>query len=45
MAHGENPVLETMTDMIIGSPRTVAAVGKIAESLNLAIQLGTEDTK
>src|SRR5512141_1544396 len=104
MAQGENPVLETMTDMIaaslarteldarslllvriaalaavdapmmsymlhlgpakdagltvedvqdvlvavapiIGSPRTVAAVGKIAESLDLAIRLGTEDTK
>lgn len=103
MAQGENPVLETMTDMvaaslsrseldarslllvriaalaavdaptmsyllhlgpakdagltvqdvedvlvavapIIGTPRTVAAVGKIAESLDLAIRLGTEDT-
>ncbi|TFD15943.1 carboxymuconolactone decarboxylase [Cryobacterium sp. TMT1-21] len=101
MARGENPVLETMTDInavslastelddrslmlvriaalaatdapvmsyllhvgpaedagvtvedvlvavapIIGTPRTMAAVGKIAEALGIAIELGSEDTQ
>lgn len=30
---------------IIGTPRTMAAVGKLAEALGLAIELGSEDTQ
>ncbi|TFC51727.1 carboxymuconolactone decarboxylase family protein [Cryobacterium sp. TMT2-10] len=30
---------------IIGTPRTMAAVGKIAEALGIAIELGSEDTQ
>jgi alkylhydroperoxidase/carboxymuconolactone decarboxylase family protein YurZ len=30
---------------IVGTPRAMTAVAKIAEALDLAIQLGTEDTQ